>query len=57
VTVTGVDDTINDGDVAYTAVIGNSNSSDPLYSGLNPADIRSSISTMTPSSVTPSSTL
>jgi len=39
VTVTGVDDTINDGDVAYTAVIGNSNSSDPLYSGLNPADI------------------
>ncbi len=39
VTVTGVDDTIKDGDVAYTAIIGNSNSSDPLYSGLNPADI------------------
>jgi hypothetical protein len=39
VTATGVDDTIDDGDVAWTAIIGNSNSSDPLYSGLNPADI------------------
>ncbi len=39
VTVTGVNDTINDGDVAYTAIIGSSTASDPLYSGLNPADI------------------
>jgi hypothetical protein len=39
VTVTGVDDAINDGNVAYTVVIGSASSPDPLYNGLNPADI------------------
>jgi hypothetical protein len=39
VTVTGVDDTIFDGSIAYVAVIGAAASSDGLYNGLNPADI------------------
>ncbi|MGV2337579.1 MAG UNVERIFIED_CONTAM: hypothetical protein LVR18_27035 [Planctomycetaceae bacterium] len=39
VTVTGVDDTIYDGTIAYTAVIGAASSTDGLYNGVNPADI------------------
>ncbi len=39
VTVTGVDDLVHDGDIDYTITIGPSASSDPLYNGINPADI------------------
>jgi len=39
VTVTGVDDAIYDGNIAYNAVVAASTSSDPLYSGINPADV------------------
>jgi hypothetical protein len=39
VTVTGVDDTIVDGDQAYTVVIGPSSSLDPSYQGVDPADV------------------
>jgi hypothetical protein len=39
VTVTGVDDTIFDGSIAYTAIIAAAASADALYDGLNPADI------------------
>lgn len=35
VTITGVDDLIVDGDVAFTVVAGNTTSSDPNYNGLN----------------------
>src|SRR5262249_25125708 len=39
VTVTGVDDTADDGDVAYSIVTG-VQSADPLYAALKPADIQ-----------------
>ncbi len=39
VTVTGVDDTIFDGSIAWTAIIAAAASADALYDGLNPADI------------------
>ncbi|MFM7057108.1 MAG: hypothetical protein ACKO2P_09330, partial [Planctomycetota bacterium] len=39
VTVTGVDDTIFDGTIAYTAVIAAAVSADTLYNGINPADL------------------
>jgi Calx-beta domain len=39
VTVTGVDDFVVDGDVAYTIVLGPAASADPLYDGLDPADV------------------
>ncbi|MCA9226610.1 MAG: hypothetical protein KDA47_13405, partial [Planctomycetales bacterium] len=39
VTVTGVDDPIVDGDIAYTAILSNVVSNDLDYSGLNPADV------------------
>jgi hypothetical protein len=39
VTVTGVDDLINDGDIFYSAVLGVVTTSDPGYSGANPADV------------------
>src|SRR5207248_2595572 len=39
VTVTGVDDAIVDGDVAYTIVTAAASSSDSTYNGLNPADV------------------
>lgn len=39
VTLTGVDDAIADGDVAYTVITEAAQSSDPAYSGLNPADV------------------
>ena len=38
-TVTGVDDAVDDGNVAYTIVTAAATSSDPNYSGLNPADV------------------
>jgi hypothetical protein len=40
VTVTGVDDDLDDGNIAYTIVTGPANSSDPAYDGLNPADVQ-----------------
>lgn len=39
VTVTGVDDAIFDGNVAYNAVVGAATSADSLYNGNNPADV------------------
>ncbi|MCE9588992.1 MAG: hypothetical protein K8S99_00530 [Planctomycetes bacterium] len=39
VTVTGVDDSVADGDKAYSIVLGAAVSSDPAFSGLNPADV------------------
>ncbi|MCL4301305.1 MAG: hypothetical protein KJ077_36725 [Anaerolineae bacterium] len=39
VTVTGVDDTLTDGNVAYTIQTGPASSSDPAYNGLNPDDV------------------
>jgi hypothetical protein len=39
VTVTGVDDDVDDGNQPYTIVTGAASSSDPSYNGLNPADV------------------
>jgi hypothetical protein len=39
VTVTGVNDTIFDGDIAYTVILGAATSSDPTYTGVNPRDV------------------
>src|SRR5688572_7822821 len=39
VTVLGVDDVIDDGDVAYTIVTAPADSNDPDYDGLDPADV------------------
>src|SRR5262249_38705017 len=39
VTVTGVDDFVVDGDIAYTIVTAPAVSADPNYNGLNPADV------------------
>jgi hypothetical protein len=39
VTVTGVDDAINDGPVAYTIVLGAATSNDGAYNGLDPSDV------------------
>jgi hypothetical protein len=39
VTVTGVDDLVDDGDVAYTVVTSPASSADPLYEGRDPADV------------------
>ena len=39
VTVTGVDDAVADGNVAYTIVTGPATSTDPNYSNLNPPDV------------------
>jgi hypothetical protein len=39
VTVTGVDDHIIDGNIAYTAVTAPATSSDPKYSGMNASDV------------------
>jgi hypothetical protein len=38
-TVTGVDDLIDDGDIAYTIVTAGASSSDPIYSGMDAADV------------------
>ena len=39
VTVTGVDDAVDDGDVSYTIVTAAATSGDPGYNGINPADV------------------
>ncbi len=39
VTVTGVDDAVDDGDIAYTIVTAAATSADPGYNGLDPADV------------------
>src|SRR5205823_10320235 len=39
VTVTGVDDAVDDGDVAYTLATGAATSTDPNYSGVDAADV------------------
>jgi Ca2+-binding RTX toxin-like protein len=39
VTVTGVDDLVDDGDIAYTIVTGAATSTDTNYSGLNASDV------------------
>src|SRR5207248_344934 len=39
VTVTGVDDFVDDGDIAYSIVTSPAASADPNYSGRNPADV------------------
>ena len=39
VTVTGVDDALDDGDVAYTIVTAAATSADAIYNGLNAADV------------------
>ena len=39
VSVTGVDDDIDDGDKTYSAIVGAATSTDPRYNGMNPADV------------------
>ncbi len=39
VTVTGVNDNVDDGDISYSIVTGPAISADPSYNGLNPADV------------------
>ncbi|WP_425614262.1 DNRLRE domain-containing protein [Anatilimnocola sp. NA78] len=39
ITITGVDDAIDDGDVAYAIVTGLTSSTDPAYNGRNPMDV------------------
>ena len=39
VTVTGVNDDVDDGNIGYTVTTGAANSTDPNYSGLNPPDV------------------
>lgn len=39
VTATGVDDTVTDGDQAYTVILGISTSTDPSYNNLDPSDV------------------
>ena len=39
VTVTGVDDALDDGDIGYTAITAAATSTDPGYSGVNAADV------------------
>jgi large repetitive protein len=39
VTVSGVNDNVDDGDIGYTIVLGNATGGDPQYNNLNPADV------------------
>ncbi len=39
VIITGVDDGVDDGDIAYTIITAPATSSDPAYNGLNPANV------------------
>jgi hypothetical protein len=39
VVITGVNDALTDGDIAYTIVLAPAQSADPAYTGLNPADV------------------
>jgi hypothetical protein len=52
VTVTGVNDSLNDGNQSYTVVLASANSSDSGYSGLNPNDVSVINTDMTLTAVT-----
>jgi len=52
VTVTGVNDSLNDGNQSYTVVLASANSSDSGYSGLNPNDVSVTNTDLTPTAVT-----
>lgn len=39
VTVTGVDDSLDDGDVVYSVITGSASSADLAYNGINPSDV------------------
>ncbi len=39
VTITGVNDAVDDGDISYTIILAAATSTDPNYDGLNPADV------------------
>ncbi len=39
VTITGVDDVLDDGDITYSIILSNASSSDTGYNGLNPEDV------------------
>jgi hypothetical protein len=52
VTVTGVNDSLDDGDQSYTVVLASANSSDSSYSGLNPNDVSVTNTDLAPTAVT-----
>ena len=52
VTVTGVNDSLVDGNQSYTVVLDSANSSDSGYSGLNPNDVSVTNTDLTPTAVT-----
>jgi hypothetical protein len=52
VTVTGVNDSLNDGNQSYTVVLASANSSDSSYSGLNTNDVSVTNTDMTLTAVT-----
>ncbi len=39
VTVTGVDDSLDDGNLGYSAVVGSTSSAEAAYNGINPSDV------------------
>src|SRR6185369_13824774 len=39
VTVTGADDPVDDGDIAYNVTLGAPTSADPIYAAIDPADV------------------
>src|SRR6185369_5772361 len=39
VTVTGADDQVDDGDIAYGVTLGTPTSADPIYAAIDPADV------------------
>jgi hypothetical protein len=47
ITVTGVDDLIDDGPVAYTITLGAPTSADAIYAAINPADVAATNATTT----------
>jgi len=52
VTVTGVNDSLDDGNQSYTVVLASANSSDSGYSGLNPNDVSVTNTDLAPTAVT-----
>ena len=52
VTVTGVNDSLDDGNQSYTVVLAAANSSDSGYSGLNPNDVSVTNTDLAPTAVT-----
>ena len=52
VTVTGVNDSLDDGNQSYTIVLASANSSDSGYSGLNPNDVSVTNTDLAPTAVT-----